>query len=140
MGQPNTDHVVLQAHHYRQAPNPDDGKVYFLTIEEGVPGPSNCGIHFLNQTEHISHSLERISQGKGKYYIAVIPDPYDIRRNQIMMGSTEHSFKSSGGAFIASTVPGSIRVWDCSVDIDIPKGGDIEYLRWALPKESKEMR
>ena len=66
--------------------------------------------------------------------------PYDIRQNQILMGQTQYSFTSSGGAFIASTVPGSIRVWDCSVDIDIPKGGDIDYLRWALPKESKEMR
>lgn len=116
-----------QAHHYKQAPNPDDGKVYFLTIEEGVPGPSNCGIHFLNQTEHISHSLERISQGKGKLDIAGAD------------GSVEYSLTSSGGAFIASTVPDSIRVWDCSVDIDFPKGGDIEYLRWALPKEIEGM-
>ena len=129
----------MQAHHYRQAPNPDDGKVYFLTIEEGVPEFKSCGVHFINQTDHIQHSLERISQGKGKFDIAVIPDVYDIRQNQ-RTGCTEYSLKSSDGAFIASTVPGSIRVWDCSVDIDIPKGGDIEYLRWALPKESEDVR
>ena len=137
----------MQAHHYRQAPNPDNGKIYFLTIEEGVPGSTkSCGIHFLNQSEKIdfeeqhSHSLERISHGKGQFEISVIQDPYDIRQNQIRMGTTQYSFTSSGGAFIASNVPGTIRVWDCSVDIDIPKGSDIDYLRWALPKESKEMR
>lgn len=114
---------LTQLHHLTQEPNPESGKVYFLTIEEGVPGSLSCGIHFVNQMDKCEvdevhlNSLKRISQGKGP----------------VGLGFT-------GGVFMASTVEGGMRVWDCSVDIDIPKGGDIEYLRWALPEESEEMR
>ena len=45
---------------------------------------------------------------------------------------------TTGGVYLASTVP-AIRIWDCSVDVDL-KGGDIEYLRWALPEKSEVMR
>ena len=114
---------VTQLHHFTQDPNPELGKVYFLTIEEGEPGSQRCGIHFVNQMDkgkidevHFN-SLKRISQGKGPV-----------------------GFGFSGGVFMASTLNRGMRVWNCSVDIDMPKGGDIEYLRWALPKESEEMR
>ena len=63
------------------------------------------------------NSLKRISLGKGP----------------VGIGYTR-------GVFMASTAKGGIRVWNCSVDMDIPKGGDIEYLRWALPEECEEMR
>ena len=112
-----------QLHHITQDPNPEAGKVYFLTIAEGVARSQSCGIHFVNQMDtseveevHLN-SQQRLCQGG---------------RGPVGSGCT-------GGAFIASTV-GGMRFWNCSVDIDIPKGGDIEYLRWALPEESEEMR
>ena len=130
--------------HYRPwNSNPENGKVYFLTIKEDFVDPDSR-IHFVNQKlkkleleKELDHEVEnflrRINNGKGRY-------GYTVIENSPGPNQTTHCFTSSGGVFIASTGAGCMRAWDCSVDINFPKGRDIEYLRWALPEKSEEMR
>ena len=125
-------------------PNPENGQVYFLTIKENFEDSDHSRIHFVNQKlkkwelekeldHEVENYLKRINHGKGRY-------GYTRIENSPRPNETTHCFKSSGGVFMASTGPGFMRVWDCSVDIDFPRGRDIEYLRWALPEASEEMR
>ena len=136
----------------REIPS-DMGKVYYLTIQESWVEPGNSqrrpGLHvdspgsvkFKGEDQDAKHhGLDLVGNGKSKHYNGhqwgLGCAHYVGEQNEELDES--NSYVMQGGIYIASSVSGSSRVWNCGIDPDaVGPHGDIEHLRFLLPETGK---
>ena len=136
----------------REIPS-DMGKVYYLTIQESWVEPGNSqrrpGLHvdspgsvkFKGEDHDAKHQgLDLVGNGKSKHYNGhqwgLGCAHYIGEQNEELDES--NSYVMQGGIYIASSVSGSSRVWNCGIDPEaVGPHGDIEHLRFLLPETGK---
>ena len=153
-----------QRHHWHLWPSskiPSDiGKVYYLTIQESWVEPGNSqrrpGLHVdspgsvkIKGEDHDAkhRGLDPEGNGKSKRYRGhrwgFGCAHYVGEQNEELEELEERETQSSmyvmqGGIYVASSVSGSSRVWNCGIDpVGVGPLGDIEHLRFLLPGAGK---
>ena len=144
-------------HHWHLWPSskiPSDiGKVYYLTIQESWVEPGNSqrrpGLHVDSpgsvkiKGEDIKASgLDDKGNGKSKRYRG---HGWGFGCAHSVGGQNEefedwslNKYIMQGGIYVASSVSGSSRVWNCGIDpVGVGPLGDIEHLRFLLPGAGK---
>ena len=151
-----------QRHHWHGWPSskiPSDiGKVYYLTIQESWVDPGNSqrrpGLHVdspgsvkIKGEDHDAEhcGLELKGKGKSKHYRGHC---WGFGCAHFVGGQNEELedleeaqsslYVMQGGIYVASSVSGSSRVWNCGIDpVGVGPLGDIEHLRFLLPGAGK---
>ena len=135
----------------------DIGKVYYLTIQESWVEPGNSqrrpGLHVdspgsvkFKCEDHDAkhHGLDLVGSGKSKHYNGhqwglgcahYVGEQNEELEEQEIQSSV---YVMQGGIYVASSVSGSSRVWNCGIDpVGVGPLGDIEHLRFLLPGAGK---
>ena len=146
-----------QRHHWHGWPNskiPSDiGKVYYLTIQESWVEPGNSqrrpGLHVdspgsvkIKGEDARPYGLDLEGNGKSKCYRGHgwgFGCAHSVgEQNEELEDWRYRKYVMQGGIYVASSIIGSSRAWNCGVDpLAVGPLGDIEHLRFLLPGTGK---